>query len=1235
MPVPPKDLNTAREPLHIIADCATRQTNDELKPPAVQKTVAAKADAMLVVLATPKDAALIWKAASVHPMQPLQNVHQRLARDGIRKAKTDDDKVVAESEALSRFYYFDAGDPKLLGVAVPPPASTFPEQRLADAVKEIGNVKRGVKDPAAVAATLKTQLDGAVTALRNVIGLFSAPVGAITMPAPSTVPVLRDALQSLADGDALLKTAPLTTAEVKKAVKAVEAAAKQVETALTSYCCIQNLHVISPFYLFRMLVRFRIESADALTAKHRAGVSGQLTGFLNNNPNDTRRWLFDYLEACIKDLDAELKKVSSTDLLFFLKGGRALKYLEKDKLKGENDWDTQVVVNPELPVNEWYDLYRRVHNVALLRLKAYKLGFYMLVHANKDSFSKTIKASLAGLNPLTADARARVNRMNCKAELIDIGIPRFDTVECHEQWHLMHGNIKVEDGVPIPDFLYYINEYVLMIREAFAEKSISIGKTPKRVRRLYGIVTLPGMDVTVGAERAKIPAASVPKTLPVIDAQNAAAKAVLTVLVRQFAEAYDLAWDPGLALAFDTFVDGEKGDLGAKVVYPAALTKAITDDAPTYTADHKALATVIGFGEYASSTFEKHLRVRGDFLWGKRRELGRFVKAIYTASMFTAEEELQLQFAVSGSWAAGLYADYFAFPKDRITEIEGVDVVDITVFSKIADVTTKVIDMFLRPLVDTYVSQVDTPNFEIKADPAGNLHLFWPEEQDFGDGFKYKPRAIRIMAELNTARWPNLAFVWGYPVVSLRDLIREYDREAARLDEFGAQQRLKKTSAALVEILTKYENTVSDTAPVDGVLPVLAGTPPALPPASAITPAAITDGTCHYLMISSDQGANGGAGAYPNTVAVAEQFLIRMGTDSGAWKLPAIKAPGPGVDRTLDLLVVNQGHGDVERFGNFSAADLKAKLVDPLIAAQVTANVIVLDFCLSATLTHIFAPLLAPGGRLITTMYSAPAIVVTSETWTALSASLTARNLVEINTALTGRMRTLTRTNTGHVNIEPLRDLAVTGDTYVGDITARDGPSGDKASVARYLRQIATAVTVAGAPATVATPAMQADLIAIKTTAQIGPGEAAVLVPVPALGMAFDDAQLAAMMVLLRARLVEVLTQPAYNINLPLGSLAALPTVGPTGLWIKIAAQLADVLGDAPGLEKLPSIFGVYTQGGARLTLDRAFTVPLAGRAPAFLDAIFPGSAAEVGTVNGVLARENIALDPQVGYLHV
>ena len=92
------------------------------------------------------DVAYIWKGASIHPMQALQNIQHRTVREALRPIVGDDERRDETGKQLGSFCYFDASTPKLL----PTPDSLagdkhFLEERLADAKTKIETVARVIR----------------------------------------------------------------------------------------------------------------------------------------------------------------------------------------------------------------------------------------------------------------------------------------------------------------------------------------------------------------------------------------------------------------------------------------------------------------------------------------------------------------------------------------------------------------------------------------------------------------------------------------------------------------------------------------------------------------------------------------------------------------------------------------------------------------------------------------------------------------------------------------------------------------------------------------------------------------------------------------------------------------------------------------------------------------------------------------------------------------------------------
>ena len=105
-------------------------------------------------------------------------------------------------------------------------------------------------------------------------------------------------------------------------------------------------------------------------------------------------WVSEWLTRKIAELGTEVNKLNAPNkqrVIFFLKGGRALNYYLGTPEKGENDWDTQVVINPHLPAEEWYDCFNQVHDRLLVMLTAFKAEFTDLVQKNAAQFAEYLK----------------------------------------------------------------------------------------------------------------------------------------------------------------------------------------------------------------------------------------------------------------------------------------------------------------------------------------------------------------------------------------------------------------------------------------------------------------------------------------------------------------------------------------------------------------------------------------------------------------------------------------------------------------------------------------------------------------------------------------------------------------------------------------------------------------------------------------------------------------------------
>jgi len=1210
--------------------------------PAIQclDKVAAEASSRLqqtVTRIAPRDGALTWKAASVHPLQALETEYQGIVHDAVRGITNPDTRKTVESQALGNFFFFDGGTPRLLGVGQGQPynGAQFPflEDRLREARIQLKAAEQLMTPPPNQqidGVELREYLMASYNAAVAVRDAFYALPGSANWP----VPAIDEASQQLAGvGQAIQSTHLIRDFEV--IIQHLRKAIAALEVALIGLCSAQMFYVIEPFYLFRLLVRYRIESERALSNEAVAEASATLTDLVTNG----HAWLSAWLRDKIVELAARIAAVDpSGNTLFFLKGGRAIRYLEGNPDGGKNDWDTQIVINPELPAAAWYALFLRVSNEVLLALKDFKTEFYMLLHHHANDFMNELAAVAIGMDvedpPVEMeydevfdrmeiddlDDRMEIddppddvpaaNKANCKAELIDVGLPRYDTVEAREQWEELRNNILVyADGIPYPGYLYYIGEYVQMIRQVFAGLSPSLRKAPARIERLYGILMLPEVGPVIQQEYEAIPPELLPQSLALVaQIADIPTRYVYVVLLRQFAEAYALAKDPGpaqtdpglqvapgLAQVFDASFAAELPNAHERAAYSPALQQAITASA-TWTAGCGLLADAIGFCQWVSRGMETHFIARATFMTDQQAVLGTFLRTLYGNAIFSPTEELEVQMAINGSFAARLQAQYTQSP--RIADLDPVTYLSIGLYSPKEDADPETILELVQPVVEQYLLAnpgiftmfVDTTAYAIR--------LYWQIEQAITP-FTYRPLAAEIAVQPPPGR-PLLSYIWGLPLLGLRDLILEYRGEAAEIEEFGRRTRLLETGAALTEIMTRAANPE--------------------PPNPAVV--AIRRGTGHHLMISSANHAIGHDAGYPQSYYPDMAFQVVLTPNRVALHNALTMAAAATLDRSLDLLAINQGHGEMGEFADWNEDDLKTYMVAPLFAAGIRANNIVLDFCLSSSLIEAFAPLCAPDGIIISAIYTISEVIVTTDFWTTVQPALQQRNLGALQQALTDRARTVSAEVTGHAQLRPVRSAS---EAQIAQHLRAFPNDRDAISITRYLLRIARTLE----DANMNLGLVYAQLSAVQALANLGFVEQQILANLPPHESQFTAATRSTIEAQFKNRLIQILTQPQYGLQL---NVAGKPPFGDGSLWELVKNHQYWLLALAAGLTRCPTPLTRFDGTGRQLTLDAALSGPvIAQDVQDLINEVYAGSPAEVQQIlNQLLGNQTVSILNQI-----
>lgn len=823
----------------------------------VATVASATVSPQLIVLAPPKDSALGWKAASVHPLQLLATEYQGIVNDATRGESDFARRQRIESEQMGQFFFFDAGTPRLLGVGKQQAynGDPFPlaENALSDASKKLKK-----------ASTL-AQLQGNGNQIRALLGDANAQTGTVvgsfyTLPMSDHwgVPAVDNAAAQLNNLGLQIATAN-TVGDVTRIVTRITAAIQSIEGALEGVGTVQMFYSIERFYLYRLLVRYRLYSDAPITPKQITDASKAVTGLVTNGHD----WLSDWLSEKVVDLGLRVVAADpSGNTLFFLKGGRALYHALQTPQLGTSDWDTQIVINPELPAEQWYSIFLRVTNATLLALNDYKAELYMLLFHNAAAFENEL-GQVPVLNPPARPVELYAERANCKAELIDVGLPRYDTVEAREQWRMLRGNIwpYPGTGMPIPGYSYYIDEYLMMTREMFAGASPSAGKIGSRIDRLFRILSVNQVN-QLAAAKAQAVQPLLPLSVNAIATLGAITQPVRNGLywqLAQFHHAYRLEAEPRMAAQFDGFFAGNLPNFSnlAQTLYPQGVRQALVQDEtapnPTISAGCTQLADSIGFCQWISVQMQAHFTARAAAL-AERQELDTFYRCFEANSIFSQTEELEVQLGGEFAFGTSRFADYLAF--ERPQDLDPMTYMSLGIYCALPDTDLQTVLELVRPVVNQCLTDtMGTLDVEDEyPTPPDAIRVLWDQPITIAPLQAYRPLAVEITVHADPPRRPLLSYIWGSAIISLRDLILDYQDRAAGTDEYGTRVRLTATIAALSEMLMHASNVE--------------------PPNPTI--AALIRGECHHLMVSSISNAVARNGEYPPSFRPARAFQLTL-----------------------------------------------------------------------------------------------------------------------------------------------------------------------------------------------------------------------------------------------------------------------------------------------------------------------------------------------------------------------
>lgn len=580
-------------------------------------------------------------------------------------------------------------------------------------------------------------------------------------------------------------------------------------------------HLIDSFYLFRLLIAYRVTAVGTVTDATRNALSSELTSVMHDRAG--MDWLSRWLAEKVAEIGRRIRQLnalqSQPSVIFFLKGGRALNYWLGTPTEGENDWDTQVVINPFLPQVQWYGLFARVHDLLLATLREFQEEFTLLLADNASAFVEFLEREGAdqmdvddppvAADPMDVDSE----QANCKAELIDIGIPRRDQPAAQEEWHRLSAEHALQegmDGVIFPARMYYINEYLTMIREAF-QPGGSVAKTPKRIKRFVQIFGSAGNlvpDPVVQHRMSCLPQSS--QKILRFDETHFAQKELLQIIGAQFVQAYALRLDSEICALFDT-------EFARLIDSPPPLPAGLGDAG--LDANQEAAARTVRIAQVLSDWFAPAVRARSDWLYGNADQLVETVSQLH-AHLQPTLDAVGAQMVVSGSFAGVLHSRQLRLgppghqpaglePLWRVlVKLQYLPTVDAQAVWNVVSPAIQDFAAQVAPWARMDVSEAEPANGgQLKADRgAFNFyHAIHP-----GNPLGYEPLFLKVrLARQEAHLLPPVSTVLGVPVVDLRYQIADYARRAAKVDELGVRQMLNMARRASLIMATQLE-IVSD-----------------------------------------------------------------------------------------------------------------------------------------------------------------------------------------------------------------------------------------------------------------------------------------------------------------------------------------------------------------------------------------------------------------------------------------
>jgi hypothetical protein len=215
----------------------------------------------------------------------------------------------------------------------------------------------------------------------------------------------------------------------------------------------------------------------------------------------------------------------------------------------------------------------------------------------------------------------------------------------------------------------------------------------------------------------------------------------------------------------------------------------------------KDTASIVGVAHALSVQMDAHWTSRHQFF---EAQLPFFTELVQVLSGKTSQNLLRVgaQFAVAGSYASRLHARHLRIEVDGLEPIRRILIkLQCTQGSNKEEVMNAVREDIRNAALATKKLRV----VEVSEPDKQNLLIYWNEKVSIGN-LTYAPLVMKVrVAEQKGQQLPVLSSIEAIPVLDPRYLVADYLKKTSKIDERGARQVLASATAAVSEMLSKFD----------------------------------------------------------------------------------------------------------------------------------------------------------------------------------------------------------------------------------------------------------------------------------------------------------------------------------------------------------------------------------------------------------------------------------------------